>query len=256
MKKLFFLSWALIFIALVSAEASNIQQNNTSEYIKEIFPKSCVFSGNFEQKKDAENLPLPLLSNGQLFFNCNEGLIWRNINPFIEDTIYTNSGFNFRLIVDEPIEQLNGQKYTYLSNLLLDILSGDLNAIEKNFYLSVSSLKNSNLKNINTETTKHDKYYKVKLTPKNKNIEKYLASIDIAKLDNHKNETITISINTINLKTTKIHISNIQYLLNPNNEHQLSKKFCLKNLKKIIESKSSCEILKNPKKYISFDSSN
>ena len=256
LKKILFLSLTLTFIALASADESSIKKNNTTKYIKGLFPKSCVFTGNFEQKKETENLPLPLISNGQLFFNCKQGLIWKNNEPFQEDTIYTISGFNFRLIVDEPIEQLNGQQYTYLSNLLLDILSADLNAIENKFYLSTSLVGDRDSKKINTEATKDEKYFKLKLIPKNKNIARYLASIDIEKPAQHKNESIKISVNTTNLKSTKIDILNIQYLNNTKHSLKDSKKVCLKYLKELTKNDSSCEILENPKKYANLDSSN
>jgi hypothetical protein len=250
--KILFLSLALIYAALAFSEETSIKKVNSN--IQDFFPKTCVFTGDFEQKKETEHLPL--LSSGKLFFNCKQGLIWRNVKPFKEDTVYTNSGFNFRFISDEPLEQLNGQQHIYLSNLLLDILSADIDAIEKDFHLSTSSKNQIDHKKIDAETPKEIKNDTIILIPKNKNIAEYLASIDIEKAVYNKQNSITILVKTKSLKTTQIDIRNIQYLTTTDHGFKMSRNLCFKHLKTLSTIDSPCEILENPKKYISFGSSN
>ncbi len=215
--------------------AENTQTSDRDDNIRALLPQSCVFSSNFEQEKKSQKRPFPLKSSGSIFFHCERGLIWENESPFLEETIFTSKKANFRLVPNEPVEQLEGPKYDYLSSLLLSILSADIAAIDDKFTLH---LKNKN---------------QITLTPKNKTISKRLLSIDIEKNSNTKNESLSISIKTQKNQTTKISITNIINLGHVEPSNHTNYRSCLSSTEIKDSSKESCNILRNPKKYIRLD---
>lgn len=245
---LFFISTC--FAKEASIQNDNVKAKNKVDIINDLLPKSCLFLASFHQQKNTKELPFPLLSSGQLFFNCEKGLIWTNTKPFKEDTIYTRPGINFRLVPNEPLEKLEGPQHTYLASLLLGILSADLNAIESKFNVFIAPSNHSG-NNTGIESSEI-----IKLTPKNKNIEKRLNSIYIKKHFINNKETIIITVNTKNHQTTKIFIDDIKDLFPSESEPKNIDQQCLTYIKKIETYQSACAILKNPQQHISLKANN
>jgi hypothetical protein len=245
----------LLFVSTCFAKEASIQDDNVKaknkvDIINNLLPKSCIFLASFHQQKKTKELLFPLLSSGQLFFNCEKGLIWTNTKPFKEDTIYTSSGINFRLIPNEPIEQLEGPQHTYLASLLLGILSADLSAIESKFKVLIAPSDHTG-NNTGIESSEI-----IKLTPKNKNIEKRLNSIYIKKHFINNKEAIIITVNTISHQTTKIFIDDIKELLRSESEPKNIDQQCLTYIKKTETYQNACAILKNPQQHISLKANN
>jgi hypothetical protein len=255
LKKTLLFLVTLIFASTCFAKEASIQDDNVKEknkvdIINNLLPKSCKFLASFHQQKNTKEFPVPLLSSGQLFFDCEKGLIWKNTEPFKENTIYTNSGINFRLIPNETIEQLEGPQHAYLASLLLGILSADLSAIESKFKVLIAP-NDQNPNNTGIESSGV-----IKLTPKNKNIEKRLNSIYINKNYVNNKEAIIITVNTINHQTTTIFIDNIKNLFRSESESKNIDQQCLTYIKKIKPYQNACAILKSPQQHISLKANN
>lgn len=212
--------------------AENRQTQANADNIRTLLPKSCVFSSNYQQEKQSKKLPFPLRSSGEIFFDCKKGLIWENKAPFLEKTIFTTEGEHFRLIPNEPIEQLEGLQYTHLSSLLLSILSADIARIKNRFNIDI------------------EKNGQIKLMPKSSTIKKRLHSIAIKKNDNSEHESLDITISAQRSQITKISIHNIKDLDNIDSHGNIHHHPCLSLLEKKSNANTSCDILKNPHKYI------
>ncbi len=237
------ISSTLAILLLLSITTKSIAENNQTQNsasdIRALLPKSCIFSSSFQQEKKSQKLPFPLVSSGQIFFHCQKGLIWEKKSPFLEKTIFTTQEANFRLVPNEPIEQLEGPQYDYLSSLLLSLLSADIATINDKFTVDIAS------------ENKH-----IKLTPKSNTIRKRLHSIDIKKNDSVENESLDIYISTQKNQTTKISINNISNLdnINPNNSTDYQP--CLSLLETTDSDRDVCDMLKNPQKYTGLNLNN
>jgi len=96
-------------------------------------PNHCYFSSQIEQKKILATLPVPLISIGKIYFSCEAGLIWHTNQPVEETLIFTTKTYQFKQDSKSTVEILNNQQTSFLSKLLLGIMSGDQEYINNNF---------------------------------------------------------------------------------------------------------------------------
>ena len=101
-------------------------------------PSSCVFSGDFKQSKHLKGLPTPIESNGQFFYHCDLGVIWKTISPIEEALVLTNIGDSFT-IENKQSKPLKSQQNKLLSELITGLMGANQQYINENFELSKQS---------------------------------------------------------------------------------------------------------------------
>ena len=137
-------AWATCRIATVLSLtlASNTAISQVSTHVSALdsLPKHCHFSAKFDQQKTLKSLPIPLKSTGQIYFSCNDGLIWETQAPIRESLILTRSEYQFKqqglLSQTNGLEVLDSIESRFLSRLLIGLMSSDKNYIEKTFEIS------------------------------------------------------------------------------------------------------------------------
>ncbi|NMH60674.1 outer membrane lipoprotein carrier protein LolA [Alteromonas ponticola] len=119
--------WLLGGMVLLVSSWLSADEGNADEkaLLTDLFPSKCHFSGQFTQTKAVAGLPVPLKSNGDFFFSCDLGLIWRTHEPFNEAILYVNSTNNFRVNEDGSLASLTGVTRYIMSNVFVKLLKGD-----------------------------------------------------------------------------------------------------------------------------------
>ena len=115
-----------VFIFLLVMLNGNAKAEDASDTEKklltDIMPNSCNFSGQFVQKKAIKGLPIPLQSNGEFFFSCDLGLIWRTSSPFEEALLFANGATHFRIDEHGEHAPLSGMVRYSMSRIFIRLL--------------------------------------------------------------------------------------------------------------------------------------
>ncbi|WP_414829110.1 outer membrane lipoprotein carrier protein LolA [Alteromonas sp. H39] len=117
----------LVVAGWVGAPFSYAEEGETHEeaLLASVFPQSCHFSGKFVQQKTMEGLPVPLTSDGDFFYSCDLGLVWRTVTPFEEAILYVNSSNNYRIDESGELQPLSGIARYIMSSVFVKLLNGD-----------------------------------------------------------------------------------------------------------------------------------
>lgn len=132
-----------MLIALACASLSHTLKANESAGIElqDYLPDHCVFTGEFSQEKTRPSLPIPINTSGQLYFSCQDGIIWQNNSPDAakETLIFTNKEFHFRANKNKysDLEVLNSTEIYSFASLLLALMSADKAYLNKSFTSSI-----------------------------------------------------------------------------------------------------------------------
>lgn len=175
-----------------------------AEALTEILPRHCLLSADFRQIRRLHELPAPLISSGQLFFSCHDGLIWKTDIPFNETLIYTLQNQHFQIKEDEQPQLLKSNLHDNIAKILLSFMSADKQYLEKNFTLDNNS--------------DGRKSTSITLKPKNKRLKRALNKITLQQ----QNNVNTMKMFNANQETTQIAISNMRHLDWENNSHTQS----------------------------------
>ncbi len=227
--------------AIAGSETRSVEnketENNIDEALERILPDNCIFSGEFNQVKQLDKLPVPLSSSGQLLFSCHHGLIWKSIKPFNEDLIYTLKSTHFRVIENNEPIPLEGLQHHYLAKFLLSLLSANIESIQRDFDISLDQS--------NRDTVA------INLLPTNTYAKKGLDSISIKKTVAETGDELSINIIDSKKQKTKINIVNINNAKNDSKDEM--NLFCHTIFS---QAESTCSILSSPQQYIDIKPSN
>ena len=113
--------------ASVSAEEINESQQNTLA-----LNTVPVATGNFVQRKYFKVLKHPIKSQGKIYFDVNIGLLWQTEQPIYSALLLKKSGL-FTENDNGDSQEVKGA--SAISQVLLDIMSGDSNKLAENFII-------------------------------------------------------------------------------------------------------------------------
>ena len=114
--------------ASVSAEEINESQQNTLA-----LNTVPVATGNFVQRKYFKVLKHPIKSQGKIYFDVNIGLLWQTEQPIYSALLLNKSGL-FTENDNGDSQEIKGA--SAISQVLLDIMSGDSNKLTENFIIN------------------------------------------------------------------------------------------------------------------------
>ena len=114
--------------ASVSAEEINESQQNTLA-----LNTVPVATGNFVQRKYFKVLKHPIKSQGEIYFDVNIGLLWQTEQPIYSALLLKKSGL-FTENDNGDSQEIKGA--SAISQVLLDIMSGDSNKLTENFIIN------------------------------------------------------------------------------------------------------------------------
>lgn len=197
--------------------------------LTKILPKYCIFYGSFEQKRDIIGLVAPLYSSGKLFFSCKKGLIWHSEIPFTESLIYTSKNLHFRNSESTDLEILNGPQHHYLAQLLIGLLSTDIQLVADNFTIAGEEGK---------------EFTRITLKPIGTSIKMGLDNIILEKLRDTSNDDLTIYITDTHQQKIQIKIRGITYFVNTKKTDV--SKVCSSTS---VSKKTNCNILLTPEHF-------
>ncbi|MBX2810119.1 MAG: outer membrane lipoprotein carrier protein LolA [Cellvibrionaceae bacterium] len=200
---------------------------DTDSLLHTILPDTCLFTGDFSQKKQLKGLPAPLTSSGNFLFFCDHGLIWNSLSPFSETLIYTDNNIHYQFD-SGGLHALAGNSHRALAKILIGLMESDHRYIEKNF--NIASKSNRNSENI------------IQLTPKKKFLKKAISHITLESAFN-KNKLL-FSIHQHTNESTEIVISNVNKIISADKTdvNQFCTEFFSFNQK-------PCDALRHPHRY-------
>ena len=133
-------------------------------------PEGCYHTGEYQQHKSLAGIDKPLMTDGSFVFNCNQGLIWHTQSPIIETIIYKAQGDHIIMHADGSTQALDSRAQRALGKILNNLIGGNSDYLQQTFSIVD---KNS------MENNSGAKENSVELTPKNKQMQKFLHSLSI-----------------------------------------------------------------------------
>ncbi|MFT6984725.1 MAG: hypothetical protein ACJAT7_000526 [Psychromonas sp.] len=152
---------ALFFLFSIAAQAltlSDLQQKLTAH---------TLLRGDFTQTKTMQMFNQPLLSRGTFLLEQNQGLLWRQAEPFPVSMVLVKEKLS-QQFGDQPAEVIiakDNPMVFYFSHLFLSLFKGDLDGLSGQFEMKLSA---------------KDEHWLLLLTPKSAPLNKVFASISIA----------------------------------------------------------------------------
>ncbi|NQZ93588.1 MAG: outer membrane lipoprotein carrier protein LolA [Moritella sp.] len=139
------------------------------------FKPLTIASGTFVQNKYFTVLKNPITSTGELYLDQALGFVWHTSKPIASTMILKDEGL---FSIDHRQQQKQINNATPIATVLMSALSGDLAALESQFSLAVTSLKNAAL----TKTASSNQTC-IQLTPKDATIAKVMRMIELCGKD-------------------------------------------------------------------------
>ena len=118
-----------ICIFLLTASYSSLAENQVSER----FLVLDIASGTFVQKRYFKILSKPIVSEGQVFFDRNVGLIWQTISPVASTLTLKSDGLFTKSKISDK-KQINSAKP--LVDILMQAMSGNLEQLTQAFNIT------------------------------------------------------------------------------------------------------------------------
>jgi len=153
MRKLtvFFIIFGLSILAKADAIHDINQQLQQPDFL----------TAQFTQHKYLKILKTPLISNGHFWISKNQGIIWQVEKPIFSQIILNKKGIEF----SEQQSTQTSKSMEYVGKLLQGLLSGDMQALQAQFDITV----------IQAANTKTD--WEIQLTPKSALLKKGIQAI-------------------------------------------------------------------------------
>lgn len=176
------LSFVKIFTTIVLALAIPLSLTawadaaNLSSYL----PQGCYHAGEYQQHRTLAGMDKPLITDGSFAFNCNQGLIWHTQSPITETIIYKAQGDHVIVQADGSSQILDSRAQRALGKILNNLIGGNSDYLQQTF--SIVEKDNS----IEKESS-------VQLTPKNKQMQKFLRSLTITPQADSVNITLQLA---------------------------------------------------------------
>jgi hypothetical protein len=126
----------LLFMLVIcfSAGAENYPDEPLNQPTLSTMP---IASGSFVQRKYFKVLKHPIKSQGELYFDVSIGLLWQTEQPIYSALLLKKSGL-FTENVTGDSQELKGA--SAISQVLLNIMSGDSEQLAKNFTINASTI--------------------------------------------------------------------------------------------------------------------
>lgn len=126
----------LLFMLVIcfSAGAENYPDEPLNQPTLSTMP---IASGSFVQRKYFKVLKHPIKSQGELYFDVSIGLLWQTEQPIYSALLLKKSGL-FTENVTGDSQELKGA--SAISQVLLNIMSGDSEQLAKNFIINASTI--------------------------------------------------------------------------------------------------------------------
>lgn len=169
-------------------------------------PLDCVFTGQFSQVKTTKILTLN--SSGTFFYNCDYGLVWQSLKPFVETALYKKNAQHALISALGDTQKLSGRAQKGLAKFLLRLMSGDTDYFIKAF----------NIENIGTG---------LRLHPKSRFMKKRISDIILESEGGARNDnlfTVSTTINLVNGDVTSVRMHHLKTLRPSNKTEQRA--FC------------------------------
>ena len=178
------LPFAKIFTAifLIFAAPPVVWANTTT--LSSYLPEGCYHAGEYQQHKTLAGMDKPLITDGSFAFNCNQGLIWHTQSPITETIIYKAQGDHLMVRAAGSTQVLDSRAQRALGKILNNLIGGNSDYLQQTF----SIVEKSSLEKAGTE--KEDS---VELTPKNKQMQKFLHSLSITPQADSVNITLQLA---------------------------------------------------------------
>ncbi|RYZ90844.1 MAG: hypothetical protein EOO68_24310 [Moraxellaceae bacterium] len=146
-------------------------------------PRGCYHAGQYEQQKHLAGVAKPLITQGSFAFNCHQGLIWHTQSPIIETIVYKTQGDHFILRADNNAQVLDSRVHRALGKILNNLIGGNSDYLQQTFTIL-------------------EQPDGLVLTPKNKQMQKFLHSLNVTQ----KKDAIDITMELAEQEITEIHI--------------------------------------------------
>ncbi|WP_077284407.1 outer membrane lipoprotein carrier protein LolA [Cognaticolwellia aestuarii] len=124
----------LMLVICFSAGAENYPDEPLNQPTLSTMP---IASGSFVQRKYFKVLKHPIKSQGELYFDVSIGLLWQTEQPIYSALLLKKSGL-FTENGTGDSQELKGA--SAISQVLLNIMSGDSEQLAKNFTINASTI--------------------------------------------------------------------------------------------------------------------
>ena len=219
-------------LAAAATPLAMADENGTAEeqLLASVFPSGCNFSGQFNQQKAMQGLPVPLNSNGDFFYSCDLGLVWHTSEPFSEAVLYVNSTNNFRAEDDGALTPLSGVARYVMSNIFVRLLKGDTGYFTDEFAISQEDAGD------------------LVLLPESEMMRKGLQAIRISKTgDDTTPMAVSIKVTDASGQDTQVRIDNIQEF-----DFEGKRNAYEQCLEQYSDKTNWCQVLRSPSRYDAF----
>lgn len=129
-----------------------------------------LLRGDFSQSKTLQIFDQPLVSKGTFLLSHQQGLVWKQQDPFSVLLVLANNKLSQQFAEQAPeiIEAKDNPMVFYFSHLFLALFKGDLNALNEQFELTL---------------TNHNEAWVLHLKPKSAPLNKVFSIIEIHGVD-------------------------------------------------------------------------
>ena len=129
--------FALLLCCSISLSALTLEQLQQQLMTQEIL------RGDFTQSKTLQMFNQPLLSDGTFLLSHQQGLIWKQNNPFPVSLVLAKNKLSQQFSDQAPeiIEAKENPMVFYFSHLFLSLFKGDLTSLEKQFSMTLNDGK-------------------------------------------------------------------------------------------------------------------
>jgi hypothetical protein len=170
-------------IFLMFAAPLVVWANTTT--LSSYLPEGCYHAGEYQQHKTLAGMDKPLITDGSFAFNCNQGLIWHTQSPITETIIYKAQGDHLMVRADGSTQVLDSHAQRALGKILNNLIGGNSDYLQQTFSIVE---KGSSIKKEDSV-----KESSVELTPKNKQMQKFLHSLSITPQADSVNITLQLA---------------------------------------------------------------
>ena len=160
-----------MFLVFATSLAAPLTAWADATKLNSYLPEGCYHSGEYQQHKTLAGMDKPLITDGSFVFNCNQGLIWHTQSPITETIIYKAQGDHVILHADGSTQVLDSRAQRALGKILNNLIGGNSDYLQQTFSIVE---KDSSIKKEDSA-----KENSVELTPKNKQMQKFLHSLSI-----------------------------------------------------------------------------
>lgn len=184
-----------LFMTLLMACSFSVCASVSTLSIDELQQKlmtETLLRGDFVQSKTLQIFDQPLISKGTFLLSHEQGLVWKQQDPFSVSLVLANNKLSQQFADQTPeiIEAKDNPMVFYFSHLFLALFKGDLSALNEQFELALKS---------------ENEGWVLHLKPKSAPLNKVFSVIEIHGIE----QIAKLNLIEINGDATKINFTNI-----------------------------------------------